>query len=267
MENAIESPTSYQGLQGPSSWTTCPSACPAGAIVGLIGENGAGKSTTIKCILNLIRRDAGDSSPGPGGIGGRAAGEGGHRGGAGRGHLPRPLKAPMWGKSSAGPTGTGTALFQGYLDKFRLPADKKDQGLLQGDEDEALHCHGPVPPPPAPHTGRAHRRLDPVVRDEILDEFLTSSRTRGTPSHLQPHHQRPGEGGRLCDLPPQGTGGGPGAKDELLESDGRLVCSRDDMAAVDRRCGWGPTGQFGCEALIQNKENSAGSTPASPWTR
>ena len=34
-------------------------AVPGGTIMGLIGENGAGKSTTIKCILNLIHRDAG----------------------------------------------------------------------------------------------------------------------------------------------------------------------------------------------------------------
>ena len=34
-------------------------AVPGGTILGLIGENGAGKSTTIKCILNLVRRDAG----------------------------------------------------------------------------------------------------------------------------------------------------------------------------------------------------------------
>ena len=33
---------------------------PGGSIMGLIGENGAGKSTTIKAILNLIRRDAGE---------------------------------------------------------------------------------------------------------------------------------------------------------------------------------------------------------------
>lgn len=33
---------------------------PKGSIVGLIGENGAGKSTTIKCILNLIARDSGE---------------------------------------------------------------------------------------------------------------------------------------------------------------------------------------------------------------
>lgn len=32
---------------------------PSGTIVGLIGENGAGKSTTIKAILDLIKKDAG----------------------------------------------------------------------------------------------------------------------------------------------------------------------------------------------------------------
>ena len=32
---------------------------PCGTIVGLIGENGAGKSTTIKAILGLIQKDAG----------------------------------------------------------------------------------------------------------------------------------------------------------------------------------------------------------------
>ncbi len=32
---------------------------PSGSIVGFIGENGAGKSTTMKAVLNLIRRDEG----------------------------------------------------------------------------------------------------------------------------------------------------------------------------------------------------------------
>ena len=35
-------------------------ALPRGAILGLIGENGAGKSTTIKLIMDAIRRDAGE---------------------------------------------------------------------------------------------------------------------------------------------------------------------------------------------------------------
>lgn len=33
---------------------------PGGCIMGLIGENGAGKSTTIKLIMNMIQRDAGE---------------------------------------------------------------------------------------------------------------------------------------------------------------------------------------------------------------
>lgn len=35
-------------------------AVPAGSVVGLVGSNGAGKSTTIKAALGLIRPDAGD---------------------------------------------------------------------------------------------------------------------------------------------------------------------------------------------------------------
>ena len=35
---------------------------PEGSIMGFIGENGAGKSTTIKLILDLIRRDSGEIS-------------------------------------------------------------------------------------------------------------------------------------------------------------------------------------------------------------
>lgn len=35
---------------------------PSGSIMGLVGENGAGKSTTIKLIMNTIRRDAGTVS-------------------------------------------------------------------------------------------------------------------------------------------------------------------------------------------------------------
>ena len=37
-------------------------ALPAGSIMGLVGENGAGKSTTIKLIMNAIKRDAGSVS-------------------------------------------------------------------------------------------------------------------------------------------------------------------------------------------------------------
>ena len=32
---------------------------PTGCIMGFIGENGAGKSTTIKCIMDLAKKDSG----------------------------------------------------------------------------------------------------------------------------------------------------------------------------------------------------------------
>ena len=35
---------------------------PAGRVTGLVGRNGAGKSTTIKAILGLIRPDSGAST-------------------------------------------------------------------------------------------------------------------------------------------------------------------------------------------------------------
>ena len=33
---------------------------PAGCILGLVGENGAGKSTTIRLLLRMIRKDGGE---------------------------------------------------------------------------------------------------------------------------------------------------------------------------------------------------------------
>ena len=46
---------SYKGFKLDNISLTLPKGC----ILGLIGENGAGKSTTIKLILNTIRRDSG----------------------------------------------------------------------------------------------------------------------------------------------------------------------------------------------------------------
>lgn len=40
----------------------CSLALPAGCVMGLIGENGAGKSTVIRCLLHMIERTAGDIS-------------------------------------------------------------------------------------------------------------------------------------------------------------------------------------------------------------
>ena len=45
-----------------------------------------------------------------------------------------------------------------------------------------------------------------------------------------------------------------GAKDELLDTYGRLACTKADLAAVDPALLAGSrVGQFGCEALVKNR--------------
>lgn len=58
--NAIEikNLTSFDGFKLDNLSLTLPSGC----ILGLIGENGAGKSTTIKLILGALRADSGSIS-------------------------------------------------------------------------------------------------------------------------------------------------------------------------------------------------------------
>lgn len=61
-----------------------------GTITGLVGANGAGKSTTIKLILNLIRRDAGNIRVfGQDNLTEEARGQGAHRSGVRRAMFSR----------------------------------------------------------------------------------------------------------------------------------------------------------------------------------
>ena len=98
--------------------------------------------------------------------------------------------------------------------------------------------------------------LDPVVRDEILDEFLNFIQDEDHAILISSHITSDLE--KVADYVVylhRGQVAIQGAKDELLERYGRLVCSRADMAAVDGAFIVGRrTSQFGCEALIQNKE-------------
>ena len=58
MENALEI-TSLKKTYHDFTLDGINLTLPSGSILGLIGENGAGKSTTIKLILGMIRRDGG----------------------------------------------------------------------------------------------------------------------------------------------------------------------------------------------------------------
>ena len=230
---------------------------PGGSIMGLIGENGAGKTTTIKCILNLIRRDAGEIS-----IWDRDNLREERAAKAGVGVVldecffhdslrPRDLDRvlgpvfPDWDRG----------LYGDYLDKFRLPANKLIREFSRGMKMKLSLAAALAHRPRLLILDEATAGLDPVVRDEILDEFLAFIQDEEHAVLLSSHITSDLE--KAADYITylhKGKVAVSGAKDELLDTYGKLVCSRADLEKVDPALLAGSrVSQFGCEALVKNR--------------
>jgi len=147
---------------------------PRGAIVGLIGENGAGKSTTINAALGLIKKDAGvisilgkqndeiDSSI-HNRIGVVFDGNNFHDG-----LSPKKLNKIFKNIYSE----WDEAEYFTLLEKLSLPVDKKVKEFSKGMKMKlsiavALSHHSELL-----ILDEATSGLDPIIRDEILDMFL-----------------------------------------------------------------------------------------------
>ena len=98
--------------------------------------------------------------------------------------------------------------------------------------------------------------LDPVVRDEILDQFLNFVQDEDHAILISSHITTDLE--KAADYVVylhKGRVALQGAKDELLEEYGRLVCGRADLDKVDRAFLVGVReSQFSCEALVRDRE-------------
>ena len=147
---------------------------PKGYIVGLIGENGAGKSTTIKSILNLINKDSGsievfglDHS--------KYELEIKQRIGIvfDESHFPDQLKAKDINTMMKNIyQNWDTPLFNQYLKQFKLPENQIIKEFSRGMKMKlslatALAHHPKLLILDEPTSG-----LDSIVRNEILDIFL-----------------------------------------------------------------------------------------------
>lgn len=230
---------------------------PGGTILGLIGENGAGKSTTIKCILNLIRRDGGEIK-----IFGRdaVAEECSVKEDIGvvldEAMFHDVLKIPnievilsklykSWDHQ----------LFEDYLRKFDLPKNKKFKAFSKGMKMKLCIAAALSHRPKLLILDEATGGLDPVVRSEILDEFLAFIQDEDHAILISSHITSDLE--KVADYVTylhRGRVAVSGAKDEILETYGRLICAKADLDRVDRSLLAGVrTSQFSCEALVKDR--------------
>ncbi len=233
---------------------------PYGCIMGFVGENGAGKSTTIKAVLNLIRRDQGEIQV------------------FGKDNIQNELEI----KEQIGvvfdslnlpemirPLDVGRmmksvyrqwdgAKYDQYLAQFQLPAKKLVKDLSRGMKMKLAIAVA------LSHSARlllldeATSGLDPIVRDEILDillEFiqdesrgvLFSSHITGDLEKIADYVTFIHQGKILLSEP----------KDLLLEKYGVIRCTKEELAALDKSAVVGVRRhQFGVEALVEKKKIS-----------
>lgn len=211
---------------------------PRGTIVGLIGENGAGKSTTLHAILGLIRRDGGEVA-----VLGSSAGQ---------------LQPQV--KEEIGVVFDGTNFseeltpkklnkvlreiyaswdepyFHALLGRLALPAGEKIKTYSKGMRAKLSIAVALAHHPKLLILDEATSGLDPVIRDDILDMLLDFVQDEENAVLLSSHITSDLEKvadfivfiheGRLVFSVP---------KDELLEHYGVVKCGAAQMETIDRQ--------------------------------
>lgn len=152
---------------------------PSGTICGLVGENGAGKSTTIKMLLGALRPDSGEikaldvKSDSPeftavkndiGVVLDDA-------------WFPEMLNAKQVGAIMSDTfTRWDNALYEQYLDRFHLPRDKKFKDFSRGMRMKLSIAVALSHDPKLLVLDEATAGLDPIVRDEVVELFSEFTR-------------------------------------------------------------------------------------------
>lgn len=259
MENAIEIKNLCKNY-GDFSLNNVTFSVPQGSIMGFIGENGAGKSTTIKAILNLIKKDSGIVS-----IMGMDSKE--------KEQKIRDEIGVVFEESSFHDnlntkqiskimdnifTNWDNSLFELYLTKLKIPEKKAVKEFSRGMKMKLCIASAMAHHPKILILDEATSGLDPVVRDEILDIFLEFIQDE-THSILISSHIT-SDLDKIADyitLIHNGTILFSEEKDELIGNMGILKCSETEFRSLQnieiinyRKH------SFGVEALISNKEDA-----------
>ena len=227
---------------------------PAGTICGLVGENGAGKSTTIRLLMGALRPDAGAarvlgadvSSPefvqvkeDVGVVLDEA-------------YFPESLNAVQVGKIMAATYRRwDQAAYDGCLKRFDLPGNKQFKDFSRGMRMKLAIAVALSHQPKLLVLDEATAGLDPIVRDEILDIFNEFTREEDHSILISSHILSDLE--KLCDYIAflhKGQLLFCEEKDRLLEEHGIFEGSRENLDCLLP------------EAIVAREENRYGGVRA-----
>ena len=208
-------------------------AVPSGTICGLVGENGAGKSTTIRLLMGALRPDSGTASV----LGvdvtslefrdvkedvGVVLDEA---------YFPESLNAVQVGKIMAATYRRwDQSLYDSYLKRFDLPTGKQFKDYSRGMRMKLAIAVALSHQPKLLVLDEATAGLDPIVRDEVLDIFNEFTREEDHSILISSHILSDLE--KLCDYIAfihKGDLLFCEEKDQLLEQYGIFEDSRENL--------------------------------------
>ena len=241
----------YQGFRLGSYDLTLPSGC----ILGLVGENGAGKSTTIRLVMDAITRDAGTVTVL--GVDNQSPEFAAVKEDIGvvldEAYFPEVLSAANVGKIMACTYRRwDMEKYRGYLSRFDLDDRKLIRDYSRGMRMKLAIAVALSHDPKLLILDEATSGLDPMVRDEILDIFNEFTRDPGHSILLSSHIVSDLE--KICDYIAflhKGKLMLCEEKDQLLEEYALVHLSAERFADLPEDSIVGrKNGRFGVEALV-----------------
>ena len=231
-----------------------------GSIMGFIGQNGSGKSTTINAILNIIRTDSGNIKV---------------FGMDNRKHeteIKKHISAvfdelPFHDELNADALNKifrdiyfewNSEIFWDYLDRFQLPRKKKfgqfSKGMKMKLQIAAALSHNAK----LLILDEATTGLDPVIRYEILDIFLEFLQDEENSvfmsSHITTDIEKVADSVTFID---KGKILLSGFKDDILNSHGVIKCSKSDFNEIEKSDFISArVTDFGAEVLISDRKKA-----------
>ena len=206
---------------------------PSGTICGLVGENGAGKSTTIRLLMGALQPDSGTASVLGVDVTSPEFREVKENVGVvlDEAYFPESLNAAQVGKIMAATYRQwDQKLYDGYLKRFDLPEKKQFKDFSRGMRMKLAIVVALSHQPKLLVLDEATAGLDPIVRDEVLDIFNEFTREEDHSILISSHILSDLE--KLCDYIAfihKGDLLFCEEKDQLLEQYGIFEDSRENL--------------------------------------